>query len=138
MPIRSYRDLIVWQKAMDMAVACYRLIERFPRDEKYGLALQLRRAAVSVPANIAEGRSRRGKREFARFLAIAYGSLAELETHIQLAERLGYVDASRTQPILAYSAEVGRMLNGLGSTLAAPDKKHRKPSSRRPVSPPDS
>src|SRR5690606_6163094 len=75
--IRSYRDLIVWREAMDLAVACHRLVDGFPRVEKYGLALQVRRAAVSVPANIAEGRSRFGTREFARFLSIARGSLAE-------------------------------------------------------------
>lgn len=119
MSIRSYRDLIVWREAMDLAVACHRLVDGFPRVEKYGLALQVRRAAVSVPANIAEGRSRIGTREFARFLSIARGSLAELETHILLAQRLGYVEPANTAPILARIADIGRMLNALRSTLAS-------------------
>lgn len=115
--IRSYRDLLVWRKAMDLAVACHRLAHEFPTDERFGLGLQKRRAAVSVPANIAEGRSRRGRRGFARFLSIARGSLAELDAHVQLAQRLGYVDAPRSAPILAQIDEVGRLLNALRNAL---------------------
>ncbi|HEX7119656.1 MAG TPA: four helix bundle protein [Longimicrobiales bacterium] len=122
-PIRSYRDLAVWQRARDMVVECHRLAERFPKHELYGLALQLRRAAVSVPANIAEGQGRRRRREFARFLSIAYDSLAEVETHVQLAERLGYVESARIHSLLEQTAEIGRMLNGLRSTLASREKK---------------
>lgn len=125
MSIRSYRDLIVWREAMDLAVACHRLVDAFPRVEKYGLALQVRRAAVSVPANIAEGRSRFGTREFARFLSIARGSLAELETHLLLAQRLGYVEAARMAPMLTRIAEIGRMLNALRGTLASRARQRR-------------
>lgn len=90
--IKSYQDLDVWQKAMDLVVMCYKLCKKFPKHEVYGLASQLQRAAVSVPANIAEGRQRQHVKEFIQHLSIAYGSLAELETHIQIAGRLGYID----------------------------------------------
>ncbi len=117
MAIRGYRDLEVWQKAMDMAVACHQLAACFPANEQYGLASQLRRAAVSVPANIAEGKGRRGKREFIRFLLIAHGSLAEVETHLELAKRLGYAKPSRAEELQDQAAEVGRMINGLVKAL---------------------
>ena len=90
-PIRSYKDLIAWQQSMELVVACYRLTEGFPSSERYGLASQLQRAAVSVPANIAEGHSRRTRGAYINHLSIAYGSLAELETHILIAGRLKYV-----------------------------------------------
>jgi four helix bundle protein len=115
--IRDYRDLEVWQKAMGLTEACYRLSKNFPRDEVFGLTSQLRRAAVSVPANIAEGRGRRGTREFIRFIDVAYGSLMEVETHLQLADRLGYIGQPTTDDLLAASGEVGRMLNGLRTSL---------------------
>ena len=86
----SYEDLEVWQRAMDLVVDCYDLTRSFPQTEQFGLTAQLQRAAVSVPANIAEGQARRHTREFLRYLTIARGSLAELETHIQIAKRLGY------------------------------------------------
>jgi four helix bundle protein len=90
--VKSYRDLEVWQKAMAMVVECYKITKQFPKDEIYGLTFQLRRAAVSIPANIAEGRERQHTREFVQHLSIAYGSLAELETHLQIAQRLNYID----------------------------------------------
>lgn len=117
MAILSYRDLEVWRKSMDVAVDCHRLAERFPLNEQYGLAAQLRRAAVSVPANIAEGRGRRRTRDFLRYLSIAYGSLAEVETHLEIAKRLGYADDARTEELLVRTAAIGRMLNGLINTL---------------------
>lgn len=117
MSIRSYRDLLVWRKAMDLAVACHGLAHEFPADERFGLGIQLRRAAVSVPANIAEGRCRRGRRDFARFLSIARGSLAEVDTHVQLAHRLGYVDAARSALVLAQIDEVARLLNALRNAM---------------------
>lgn len=117
MAIRNHRDLEVWQKAMQLAEACYRLSVRFPREEQFCLALQLRRSAVSIPANIAEGRGRRRTREFLRFLDIAYGSLAELETCLELAEQLGYLAARDTEPIFKESASTGRLLNGLINAL---------------------
>ncbi len=115
--IKNYQDLDVWQKAMDLVVMCYKLSKKFPKHEIYGLAGQLQRAAVSVPANIAEGRQRQHVKEFIQHLSIAYGSLAELETHIQIAGRLGYIEEEEINRILDYSSEIGRMLNGLRRSL---------------------
>jgi four helix bundle protein len=115
--INGYRDLLVWQRAMDLAVDSYRLTARFPATERYGLTLQLRKSAASVPANIAEGRGRRSTAEFIRFLNISYGSLTELETHLLLAERLGYCSTDETGEMIRRSEEIGRMLNGLIASL---------------------
>ena len=87
--IRSYRDLKVWQQAMDLAEVCYRLTRGFPKDELYGMVSQIRRAAASVPANIAEGHGRNSRGEYIQFLRVAQGSLKELETHLLLAQRVG-------------------------------------------------
>ncbi|MCD6570000.1 MAG: four helix bundle protein [Deltaproteobacteria bacterium] len=114
---RSYKDLEVWQKAMDLVVKCYQITKNFPKSEIYGLADQLQRAAVSVPANIAEGRERRYTKEFLQHLSIAYGSLAELETHIQIAKQLNYIDANQLKQLLNKTTEAGRMLNGLRRSL---------------------
>ncbi len=115
--LKSYRDLEVWRKAMDLVVMCYQMTKRFPKNEIYGLASQLQRAAVSVPANIAEGRQRQHSKEFLQHLSIAYGSLAEMETHIQIAERLNYIDEDSTNKVLDKTAELGRMLNGLRRSI---------------------
>lgn len=117
MSIRSYRDLEVWQKAMDFVVICYQIAERFPKTEVYGLASQLQRAAVSVPANIAEGQGRSHTKEFLNHLSMAYGSLLEVETHLQIAARLNYLENSSLQSLSEKSAEIGRMLNGLMQAL---------------------
>ena len=117
MGLKSYRDLEVWQKAMDLVVACYQITKKFPKNEVYGLINQLQRAAVSIPANIAEGRERQYSKEFIQYLSIAYGSLAELETHIQIAERLTYIDMNQLKKLLDKTAEIGRMLNGLRRSL---------------------
>ena len=117
MTVSSYHDLIVWQKAIDLVVDCYRLTEKFPRTELYGLMCQLQRAAVSISSNIAEGAGRGHTREFIRHLGIARGSLFESETQIVIARRLGYVCEDDTRPILALVVEVGRMLHGLISSL---------------------
>ena len=114
---KSYRDLVAWQKAMDLVTAIYQVSGSFPRDELYGLTSQLRRAAVSVPSNIAEGQGRHGAAEFRHFLRQASGSLMELETQIMIAERLGYVSPETASHILNSSAEVGRILNGLLNSL---------------------
>jgi four helix bundle protein len=90
--IKTYRDLTVWQKAVDLVADAYRLSDRFPRSEEFALRLQLRRAAVSVPANIAEGHGRTGIGEYLHHLSIAHGSIAELETLLTVAVRLGYLD----------------------------------------------
>ena len=113
----SYRNLDVWQKAMDIVVECYQITKGFPKSEIYGLASQLQRAAVSIPANIAEGRERQHIKEFIQHLSIAYGSLAELETHIQIAERLNYIDLNKAKHLLDKTSEAGRMLNGLRKSL---------------------
>jgi len=114
----SYRDLEVWHKAMNLVVECYKITREFPKHEIYGLSSQLQRAAVSIPANIAEGRERQHRKEFLQHISIANGSIAELETHIQIAERLIYLDAQQAKCLLAQTAEIGRMLNGLRNSLA--------------------
>ena len=117
MSTSSYRKLDVWQKAMDLLVECYRTSKEFPREELYGLTSQLQRAAVSVPANIAEGQGREHRKEFLHHLSIAHGSVAELETHLQIAERLGYLYSGEVQSLLTRSEEIGRMINGLRKSL---------------------
>ena len=96
MKINSYRDLIVWQKAMDLAAEVHLLSKAFPRDELYGLTSQVRRAAISVPSNIAEGQARQSTAEFLNFLSYAQGSLAEVDTQILLAQRFCYVTSEAT------------------------------------------
>jgi len=115
--LKSYRDLEVWQKAMDLVVMCYKMTTKFPKSEIYGLSSQLQRSAVSVPANIAEGRQRQHSREFLQHLSIAYGSLAEVETHIQIAGRLNYVGEDQIDKLIDIAAEIGRMLNGLRKSI---------------------
>jgi four helix bundle protein len=115
--VASYRELTVRQRAMDLTVECYRMTERFPKSETYGLASQLQRAAVSVPANIAEGAGREHTREYIHHAAIAHGSLLEGETHLLIANRVGYLSTTDIEPLLACSTEVGRMLRGLISAL---------------------
>ncbi|MGA2905315.1 MAG: four helix bundle protein [Candidatus Korobacteraceae bacterium] len=117
---KSYRDLVVWQKAMDLVTAIYRITAHFPREEAYGLTSQLRRAAVSIPSNVAEGQGRRGLAEFRHLLRQASGSLMELETQVLIAERLGYVPSSEAHELLQGAAEVGKVLNGLLNSLQKP------------------
>ena len=102
---------------MDLVTAVYQLTACFPKEELYGLSSQLRRAAVSVPSNIAEGQGRHGAAEFRHFLRQASGSLMELETQVMIAERLCYISAEQANPILSNSAELGRVLNGLLNSL---------------------
>ena len=115
---RNYRDLEVWQKSMDLVITCYKLTEGFPKNEIYGLSSQLQRAAISIPANLAEGRQRQHSKEFLQHISIASGSLAELETHIQIADRLDYITNDQTNKVLDKTAEVGRMLHGLRNAIA--------------------
>ena len=110
---RDYRDRIAWQKAMDLVELVYRLTQDFPVDERFGLISQLRRCAVSVPSNVAEGQGRGGNGDFFRFLQIAHGSLRELETQIEISFRLSFIDSATTQQTQTLSAEVGRLINGL-------------------------
>ena len=113
-----YKDLIAWQRAMDLVESVYKITDRFPRREMYSLVDQLRRAAVSVPSNIAEGQAHRSRREFLHFLQHSRGSLAEIETQLLIAIRLHYVDQNSAAPILSQIAEVGRIVNGLAASLA--------------------
>jgi len=115
--IRSYRDLLVWQKAVDLVTGCYTLTKSFPRSEVYGLASQTQRAAVSVAANVAEGHGREHLDDYLRHLSIANGSLMELETHILIAQRLEYVGAVDVELLLDRASEVSRMLAGLTKKL---------------------
>ncbi len=113
---QHYKDLIAWQKAMDLVAEVYLATREFPTEERYGLVSQLRRAAVSIPSNIAEGQGRLTTGEFRHFLGQARGSLCEVETQLLIAHKLGFL--ADVQPILLRLAEVGRILNGLISSLA--------------------
>jgi len=115
--IKSHRDLIAWQKAMNLTEKVYDLARSFPKEEIYGLTSQIRRCAVSIPANIAEGQGRRSKKEFQQFLGHARGSLLELDTHLELALRFGYINSESYQNILPQLQEIGRILNGLLRSL---------------------
>ena len=115
--IATYRDLIAWQKSMGLAEVAYGLVRKLPKDEQYGLALQVRRAAVSVPANVAEGYNRHARRAYCNFVGIALGSLGELGTHLELAMRVGYLPRTQVDAALDLVAEVGRVLWGLRRAL---------------------
>ena len=115
--VKSYRDLKVWQRSMDLVEKCYHLTKRFPPTETYGLISQIQRAAVSIPANIAEGKGREHLGDYIRHISIANGSLKELETHLLISERLAYLKTSEVQPVLELTDEIGRMLNSLMEKL---------------------
>ena len=115
----KYSDLHVWQKSMDLVVDIYRLSREFPVEERFALANQIQRAAVSVPSDIAEGHGRKSTKSFLYLLSLANGSLMEVETQIQIAQRLGYVREDTVTALLAKTGEIGRMLNGLQSSLEA-------------------
>jgi len=108
-----YRDLIAWQKAKRLALDIYRCTRNFPRDEIYGLTSQMRRAAVSVPSNIAEGKGRYSQKELVHFLYLARGSLLELETQLSIARDLDYIDLLAFKTLESETEELGRILNGL-------------------------
>jgi four helix bundle protein len=112
-PLRSYRDLKVWQFSMDLVVEGYHITEDFPTQERYGLVAQTRRAAVSIPCNIAEGYGRYHRGDYVRHLSIASGSLKELETQVLIANRLGMVGATTLERFLARTGQLGRMLGSL-------------------------
>ena len=117
MTIRSHRDLIVWQKSMALAVEIYRLTKTFPADERFRMTDQLLRAASSIPANIAEGHARGTRKDYARFVAIARGSLAEAETFLELARDVGLANPENCRRSVELSVEIGRMLNALLTKL---------------------
>jgi four helix bundle protein len=118
MAATNYRDLIAWQKAMDLVELVYVLTRAFPREEMYGLTGQLRRAAVSIPSNIAEGQGRTSSREFLNFLSIAHGSLREVETQLLIAQRINYLQPDQADQALNLAAEVGRLTKGLMNALS--------------------
>ncbi len=140
--IKSYRDLLVWQKAVTLSVRCYALTKRFPAAERYGMSSQIQRAAVSIAANIAEGHGRNGPAVFLQHLSIARGSLRELETLPLLADQLGYSSAETTRELAAATDEIGKMLYGLSSRVSgdrASESSFRQllPDSRQQESPVD-
>ena len=130
---QSYKELLVWQKSMQLVTDTYMATESFPNSEIFGLASQLKRAAVSVPSNIAEGQGRDSTKEFLYHLSVAYGSLMESETQIQIAVNLTYVDQSVADKLLTQCGEVGRMLNGLTRSLrkSLADKQTPKTDNRQ-------
>ena len=119
MTIRNYADLIAWQKAMALAESVYKTTSNMPREELYGLTSQMRRAAVSIPSNIAEGEGRRTHGEFLHMLSISYGSLRELETQTVLANRLHFIQDNDARTVMEECGEVGRLLNGLMKSVAS-------------------
>ena len=128
---RSYRDLVAWQKAMSLAKAAYDLAKELPRKEAFGLVTQIQRAAISVPSNIAEGHGRLTDLQFRHFLGNARGSLCELQTQIELAHDLGYIDAEKLARFIEQSAEVARLINGLITALR--DRGGKSPGSLTPL-----
>jgi len=115
--IRSYRDLTVWQTAVDLAIACYRTIDAFPNREIYGMISQIRRSSASVAANIAEGHGRENTGAFIQFLRVTQGSLKELETHLIISERVGLLAGENNARLLRQSDEIGKMLRSLIRSL---------------------
>jgi four helix bundle protein len=117
MPLRSYQDLIGWKKSMTLVSGIYRCTQSFPKEEIYGLTSQLRRAAVSIPSNIAEGQGRLSRGEFKQFLGHAKGSVFEVETQLLIARDLGYLSEAGAKTLVDQVKEVGRILSGLLSSL---------------------
>ena len=114
---RGFRDLRVWKASMDLVTSVYLVTRDFPRDEAFGLTIQMRRAATSIPSNIAEGQARDHLREYLHHLSMAQGSCAELETQVEIAGRIGYCSAVQTDPLLAEAAAVARQLRSLRVAL---------------------
>src|SRR5918998_5536734 len=121
---QGYQDLVAWQKSMELVTAVYRVTRGWPHEEQYGLTSQVRRAAVAIPSNLAEGHGRSGRREFAHHVSIAYGSLCELETQLLIAGRLDYGDAEATESLMNRIADVRRLTRGLLRSLQASTLSH--------------
>jgi four helix bundle protein len=115
--VRSYRDLVAWQKAVEMVTEIYRFSQTFPKEEMFGLISQIRRAAVSIPSNIAEGHGRLSRKEYIYFWGNARRSLAELETQVTIARNLGFLEEAKMNRVLEEAGELGRILNGLLASL---------------------
>jgi four helix bundle protein len=114
---KDYSELVAWQKSMDLVEMVYKSTARFPKHELFGLTGQMRRAAVSVPSNIAEGQGRKSKNEFAHHLSIAHGSLREAETQILIAGRLAYIEHHEVGRLMNLASQVGKLINGLLNSL---------------------
>ncbi len=120
--VQGYKDLLVWQKGVQLAKEIYRITQTFPHDEKFGLVSQMRRAAVSIPSNIAEGQARHTTKEFVQFVSHAEGSVAETDTQLILARELGYCPEDRDAEASALLSDLRKMLNALRRTLVASGK----------------
>ena len=116
--VESNKDLTVWQKSMDLVVLVYKLMEQLPKEERYSLCDQIRRSVVSIPSNIAEGKSRNSIKEYKQFVGIAKGSAAELETQLLICERIGYLDKEELSEVMGLLDEVSKMLAKLNIALA--------------------
>jgi len=114
----KYSDLVVWQKAMELVTEIYRITATFPAEERFGISSQARRAAVSIPSNIAEGHGRKATGAYLNHLSIAYGSLMELETQTQIATRLNFIQENQADALLMQMDEIGKMLTGLRKSLS--------------------
>ena len=117
MALQTFRDLEVWKVAMDLAEECYKATKRFPKEEMFGMTSQIRRAAASIPANIAEGQGRQSTKEFLNFLSIARGSLMEVQTHLLLAQRVGLLSAADLDPLLSLCERISQMISRLRQAL---------------------
>jgi len=115
--IKSYRDLIVWQKSMSLVTQIYKITKLFPRDETYGLVVQIRRSSVSIPSNIAEGYGRNSTDDYIRFLRFAVSSLYEVQTQLEISMNIGYISKNDFEKLFAGSKEIERMLNSLVSKI---------------------
>jgi four helix bundle protein len=120
MPVESYRNLIVWQKSMGLVVLVYELTAKYPKTEIFGLISQSRRCVVSIPSNIAEGRTRGSRKDFRQFLIIAFASGAELETQIEIAKRLKYISSNESEKAASILMEVMKMLSSIIKELNQP------------------
>ena len=117
MTVKSYRELIVWERSLELACQVYRLTGRFPSEERFSLTVQMRRAAISIVSNIAEGHARHSRGDFRRCVSIALGSLAELETQLELSSRLGFATSADLGDLRGLTDQVGRMLGAMSSRL---------------------
>ena len=115
--VKSYKDLIVWQKSMDLVIEIYKLVKKLPKEETYSLSDQMRRAVVSIPSNIAEGYARKTTKEYLKFLSIANGSRTELETQLIICNKIGYLNEKEIEVAMQKSTEIGKMISTIAFKL---------------------
>lgn len=116
--LQNYKDLVVWQKSVELSIKIYEATKSFPKEEMFGLVSQIRRSAVSIPSNIAEGRCRGSRKDFVQFLRIAYGSCAELQTQLKIAHKLSFIDLQHYSELEILSEEICKMLRSMISKLS--------------------